>query len=159
MPSPWALVLLVVLGGARALPAPAPLAYTQALAQAVDSYNQRPEVQNAFRLLSADPEPAPGVELSSLRGLNFTMMETDCAASARPDPNDCDFKENGAIKECSGPVQLLQSSPEFDLRCFDVSSDPDLIQRGRFGRFLGRVRRFRPRIKFNIGIRGSVGLG
>ncbi|XP_027585931.2 cathelicidin antimicrobial peptide [Pipra filicauda] len=159
MPSPWALVLLVVLGGARALPAPAPLAYTQALAQAVDSYNQRPEVQNAFRLLSADPEPAPGVELSSLQGLNFTMMETDCAASARPDPNDCDFKENGAIKECSGPVQLLQSSPEFDLRCFDVSSDPVLIQRGRFGRFLGRVRRFRPRIKFNIGIRGSVGLG
>ncbi|NXK41615.1 CTHL2 protein, partial [Piprites chloris] len=157
MPSPWVLVLLVALGGARALPASAPLAYTQALAQAVDSYNQRPEVQNAFRLLSADPEPAPGVELSSLRGLNFTMMETDCAASARPDPNDCDFKENGAIKECSGPVQLLQSSPEIDLRCSDASSDPVLIQRGRFGRFLGRIRRFRPRIKFNIHARGSVG--
>ncbi|NWT01860.1 CTHL2 protein, partial [Mionectes macconnelli] len=122
MPSPWALVLLVVLGGANALPAPAPLAYTEALARAVDSYNQRPEVQNAFRLLSADPEPAPGVELNSLRELNFTMMETDCAASA-PDPNDCDFKENGAIKECSGPVQLLQSSPEIDLRCSDASSD------------------------------------
>ncbi|NWU12980.1 CTHL2 protein, partial [Cephalopterus ornatus] len=91
MPSPWVLVLLVVLGGARALPAPAPLAYTQALAQAVDSYNQRPGVQNAFRLLSADP----GVELSSLRGLNFSMMETDCAASAHPNPDDCDFKENG----------------------------------------------------------------
>ncbi|EOA98543.1 Cathelicidin-1, partial [Anas platyrhynchos] len=29
------------------------------LAQAVDSFNQRPEVHNAFRLLSADPEPAP----------------------------------------------------------------------------------------------------
>ncbi|XP_065525191.1 cathelicidin-3-like [Lathamus discolor] len=58
MPSSWALVL-VVLGGACALPAPAPLAYTQALAQAVSSYNQRPEVQNSFRLLSADPEPAP----------------------------------------------------------------------------------------------------
>lgn len=54
----WALVL-AVLGGACALPAPAPLAYTQALAQAIDSYNQRPEVQNVYRLLSADPEPAP----------------------------------------------------------------------------------------------------
>ncbi|NWU85810.1 CTHL2 protein, partial [Onychorhynchus coronatus] len=157
MPSPWALVLLVVLGRAHALLAPDPLAYTQALAQAVDSYNQRPEVQNAFRLLSADPEPAPGVELSSLGGLNFTMMETDCAASTRPDPNDCDFKENGAIKECSGPVQILQSSPEIDLRCSDASSDPVLIQRGRFGRFLGRIRHFRPRIKFNIHARGSVG--
>ncbi|NXF78973.1 CTHL2 protein, partial [Sclerurus mexicanus] len=148
MPSPW--VLLVVLGGACALPAPVPLAYTQALVQAVDSFNQRPGVQNAFRLLSADPEPAPGVELSSLRGLNFTVMETDCAVSAGPNPDDCDFKENGAIKECSGTVQLLQGSPEIDLSCSDASSDPVLIQRGRFGRFLGKVRNFRPRIKFNV---------
>lgn len=58
MPSSWALVL-VVLGGACALPAPAPLTYTQALAQAVNSFNQRPEVQNALRVLSADPEPTP----------------------------------------------------------------------------------------------------
>ncbi|NXE96907.1 CTHL2 protein, partial [Menura novaehollandiae] len=156
MPSSWALVL-VVLGGACALPAPVPLAYTQALAQAVDSYNQRPEVQNAFRLLSAEPEPAPGVELSALRGLNFTMMETDCAASARLDPDDCDFKENGVIKECSGPVQLLQSSLEIDLHCSDASSDPVLVERGRFGRFLNKVRHFRPRVKFNVHLKGSVG--
>ncbi|XP_068260529.1 cathelicidin-2-like [Nyctibius grandis] len=154
----WALVL-AVLGGACALPAPAPLAYTQALAQAVDSFNQRPEVQNAFRLLSADPEPAPGVELSALRGLNFTMMETECAPSARLNPDDCDFRENGVIKECSGPVQLLQSSPEIDLRCTDASSDPVLVQRGRFGRFLSRIRRFRPRIHFKVRASGSVGLG
>ncbi|KAI6074733.1 Cathelicidin antimicrobial peptide [Aix galericulata] len=64
MASCWVLLLLG-LGGACALPAPAPLAYSQALAQAVDSFNQRPEVQNAFRLLSADPEPAP---VSSQRG-------------------------------------------------------------------------------------------
>ncbi|KFP79803.1 Cathelicidin-2, partial [Acanthisitta chloris] len=91
-----------------------------------------------------------GVELSSLRGLNFTMMETDCAASARLNPDDCDFKENGAIKECSGTVQLLQSSPEIDLSCSDASSDPVLIQRGRFGRFLSKIRRFRPKINFNV---------
>ncbi|XP_066169444.1 cathelicidin antimicrobial peptide [Sylvia atricapilla] len=155
----WWLLVLAVLGGARALPAPAPLAYTQALALAVDSYNQRPEVQNAFRLLSAEPEPGPGVELSSLRGLNFSMMETDCAVSARINPDDCDFKENGAIKECSGTVQLLSDSPEIDLSCSDASSDPVLIQRGRFGRFLRKVRRFRPKVKFNVHLRGSVGLG
>ncbi|NXO45018.1 CTHL2 protein, partial [Locustella ochotensis] len=149
MPS-WWLLVLAVLGGARALPAAVPLAYTQALEQAVDSYNQRPEVQNAFRLLSAEPEPAPGVELSSLQGLNFSMMETDCAPSARINPDDCDFKENGVIKECSGPVQLLQGAPEIDLRCTDASSDPVLVQRGRFGRFLGKIRRFRPRVKFNV---------
>ncbi|XP_021244777.1 cathelicidin-B1-like [Numida meleagris] len=56
MPSCWVLVL-ALLGGACALPAP--LSYSQALTKAVDTYNQRPEVQNAFRLLSADPEPGP----------------------------------------------------------------------------------------------------
>ncbi|NXE84982.1 CTHL2 protein, partial [Cochlearius cochlearius] len=100
-----------------------------------------------------------GVELSALPGLNFSMMETECAASARVNPDDCDFKENGVIKECSGPVQLLQSSPEIDLRCTDASSNPVLIQRGRFGRFLGRIRRFRPRISFNFHARGSIRLG
>ncbi|NXN30609.1 CTHL2 protein, partial [Nycticryphes semicollaris] len=116
----WVLVL-VVLGGAHALPPP--FAYTQALTQAVDSYNRRPEVQNIFRLLSANPEPTPGVQLSTLRTLNFTMMETECTPSIRVVPDDCNFKENGVIKECSGPVQLLQSSPEIDLSCTDASSD------------------------------------
>ncbi|XP_072781334.1 cathelicidin antimicrobial peptide isoform X1 [Taeniopygia guttata] len=158
MPSSWVLVL-AVLGGACALPTPASLSYVEALAQAVDSYNQQPEVQNAFRLLSAEPEPAPGVELSSLRTLNFSMMETECAASARANPDECDFKENGVIKECSGPVRFQQDSPEIDLSCSDASSDPVLVQRGRFGRFLRKVRRFRPRVKFNVHLKGSVGLG
>ncbi|KAM9573476.1 cathelicidin-2-like [Guaruba guarouba] len=158
MPSSWALVL-VVLGGACALPAPAPLAYTQALAQAVDSYNQRPEVQNAFRLLSADPEPAPGLELTTLRMLNFSMMETECSPSSRVNPEDCDFKENGVIRECSGPVQFLQSSPEVDLSCNDASSNPVLVQRGRFGRFLGKIRHLRPRIKFYAKAGLSVHVG
>ncbi|XP_054027337.1 cathelicidin antimicrobial peptide [Dryobates pubescens] len=158
MPSSWVLVL-VVLGGACALPAPAPLAYTQVLSQAVESYNLEPEVQNIFRLLSADPEPGPGVELSTLRALNFSMMETECGPGARASPDDCDFKENGLIKECSGAVRFTESSPEIDLHCSDATSNPVLVQRGRFGRFLGRIRRFRPRIKFDFHARGSVRLG
>ncbi|KAM9232269.1 cathelicidin-2-like [Leptosomus discolor] len=152
-------LVLAVLGGVCALPAPVPFAYTQALAQAVDSFNQRPGVQNAFRLLSADPEPGPEVELSALQRLNFTMMETECAPSAGLNPDDCNFKENGAIKDCSGPVQMLQSLPEIDLQCIDASSDPVLVQRGRFGRILGRIRRIRPRINFDIRARGSIRLG
>ncbi|XP_075603286.1 cathelicidin-3-like isoform X1 [Balearica regulorum gibbericeps] len=101
MPSSWALVL-AVLGGACALPAPAPLAYTQALAQAVDSYNQRPEVQNVFRLLSADPEPTPDIQLSSLQHLNFTVMETRCPARSGTRPDTCEFKEDGVRAEGGG---------------------------------------------------------
>ncbi|NXP82646.1 CTHL2 protein, partial [Ramphastos sulfuratus] len=158
MPSSWLLVL-VVLGGACALPAPAPLAYTQVLAQAVESYNLEPEVQNVFRLLSADPEPGPGVELSTLRALNFSMMETECGPSGRSNPDDCAFKENGVIKECSGAVHFTEVSPEIDLHCTDASSNPVLVQRGRFGRFISKIRRFRPRIKFEVHARGSVSLG
>lgn len=40
-----------------------------------------------------------------------------------------------------------------------VPPQPVLIQRGRFGRFLGRIRRFRPRINFDIRARGSIRLG
>ncbi|XP_026698500.1 cathelicidin antimicrobial peptide, partial [Athene cunicularia] len=85
----WVLVV-AVLGGACALPAP--LTYTQALAQAVDSYNQRPEVQNVFRLLSADPEPTPDIQLSSLQRLNFTVMETRCPARSGVRLDTCEFK-------------------------------------------------------------------
>ncbi|NXP15243.1 CTHL1 protein, partial [Thinocorus orbignyianus] len=88
----WVLVL-VVLGGSRALPAP--LSYDQALTQAVDSYNRRPEVQNVFRLLSADPEPSPGIQLSSLQHLNFSIMETQCPARSGASSEACDFKDDG----------------------------------------------------------------
>ncbi|XP_032909202.1 cathelicidin-2-like [Catharus ustulatus] len=156
MASSW-MLLLAVLGGACALPAPEPFAYTQALAQAVDSYNQRPEVKNAFRLLSAEPEPDPGVELSSLQAFNFSMMETECAASARIDPEDCAFKENGVILECLGKVKMQQDIPEIDLNCFDdpsdisseVSSDSGLVDHGHFGRFKREARHSKRRLHIN----------
>ncbi|XP_025900042.1 cathelicidin antimicrobial peptide [Nothoprocta perdicaria] len=126
---------------------------------AVDAFNLRPETRSAFRLLSAEPEPSPDVELSSLRGLNFTLMETECEPGTRARLDDCDFKENGAIKECTGSVLVPQGSPELDLRCVDASSDPVLVQRGRIGRFFGRLRRFRPVIHFDVHAHGRLRLG
>ncbi|XP_074938103.1 cathelicidin-3-like [Phalacrocorax aristotelis] len=130
MPSSWVLVL-AVLGGACALPAPAPLAYTQALAQAVDSFNQRPEVQNVFRLLSADPEPNPDVQLSSLQRLNFTIMETRCSVRSGARPDSCEFKDDGVIKDCSAPVPVPQRGghPVLDITCVDSTVDPVRVKR------------------------------
>uniref|UniRef100_A0A8B9EZX2 CTHL1 protein n=1 Tax=Amazona collaria TaxID=241587 RepID=A0A8B9EZX2_9PSIT len=206
-------------GGACALPAPAPLAYTQALAQAVESYNQRPDVQNAFRLLSADPEPAPGLELTTLRALNFSIMETECSPSSRVNPEDCDFKENGdnsspqwrvggrilghpwgdgcAVlqgwwEQGPGVGNRVRGSWVWALGCGVPTAwscvwgpgcsvqgvgspvgcrvwsilmtplslrQPVLVQRGRFGRFLGKIRHFRPRIKFYAKAGVSVRVG
>ncbi|XP_030349381.1 cathelicidin-3-like [Strigops habroptila] len=127
MPSSWALVL-AVLGGACALPAPAPLAYTQVLAQAVESSNQRPEVQNAFRLLSADPEPAPDIQLSSPQHLNFTITEMQCPARLRICPDACEFKEDGLVKDCSAPVPQRGSSV-LGVTCVDSTTDPIRVKR------------------------------
>ncbi|XP_072185267.1 cathelicidin-1 [Excalfactoria chinensis] len=122
----WAL-LLVLLGGACALPAP--LDYQQALDQAVDSYNQRPEVQNAFRLLSADPEPGPNVQLSSLHNLNFTIMETRCQARSGAQLESCDFKEDGLVKDCAAPVVLQGGRAVLDVTCVDSMADPVRVKR------------------------------
>uniref|UniRef100_A0A8C6ZTQ6 Cathelicidin antimicrobial peptide n=1 Tax=Nothoprocta perdicaria TaxID=30464 RepID=A0A8C6ZTQ6_NOTPE len=91
---------------------------------AVDAFNLRPETRSAFRLLSAEPEPSPDVELSSLRGLNFTLMETECEPGTRARLDDCDFKENGVsgARAAVSPVSPC-GSPELDLRCVDASSD------------------------------------
>ncbi|NXA44603.1 CTHL2 protein, partial [Nothocercus julius] len=109
--------------------------------------------------VSTRPRARQDVELSSLRALNFTLMETECAPGARGPLDDCDFKENGVIKDCTGSVQVQQSSPELDLRCVDASSDPVLVQRGRIGRFFGRLRRFRPVIRFDVRAHGQIRLG
>uniref|UniRef100_A0A8D2PQC1 Uncharacterized protein n=1 Tax=Zosterops lateralis melanops TaxID=1220523 RepID=A0A8D2PQC1_ZOSLA len=158
MASSWLVLVLAVLGGVSALPAPAPLAYSQVLTQAVDSYNQRPEVQNAFRLLSAEPEPAP---VRWRRRRMMRRMEDGGGGWKRMEEEEEDDEEEGgtggpAIRECSGQVQLLQDSPEIDLHCSDASSDPVLIQRGRIGRFLRKVRHFRPTIRIDARLRGTV---
>ncbi|KAM9287873.1 LOW QUALITY PROTEIN: cathelicidin-3-like [Cariama cristata] len=125
MLSSWVLAA----GGACALPAPAPLAYTQALAQAVDSFNQRPGVLNAFRLLSANPEPTPDIQLSTLLHLNFTIMETQCPVRSGARPDTCEFKEDGLIKDCSAPVPQRGGHPTLDVTCVDSTEDPVRVKR------------------------------
>ncbi|NWS64841.1 CTHL3 protein, partial [Chunga burmeisteri] len=111
-------------GGACALPTPAPRAYTQALAQAVDSFNQRPEVQNAFRLLSTNPEPTLDIQLSTLPHLNFTIMEAQCPVRSGAHPITCKFKEDGLINDCSAPVPQRGGHPTLDVTCVDSTEDP-----------------------------------
>ncbi|NXU57610.1 CTHL1 protein, partial [Turnix velox] len=95
----------------------------QTLTQAIDSYNQRPEVQNVFRLLSAQPEPSPEILLSSLKNLNFSIMETKCPAHSGTPPENCDFKDDGLIKDCSAPVPQGGNPSLLNLTCVDSEVD------------------------------------
>ncbi|CAM4523836.1 unnamed protein product, partial [Lepidochelys olivacea] len=70
-----------------------PQPYEKAIAWAIDFYNQGPTVKYAFRLLTATPPPEV---------LNFTIMETTCSASDKAPVEQCAFKENGLVRDCSG---------------------------------------------------------
>ncbi|XP_021237601.1 cathelicidin-2-like [Numida meleagris] len=91
--------------------------------------------------------------MSTLRALNFTIMETECTPRPQVPIDDCNFKENGVIKDCSAPVTILQDSPEIGLHCRDASSDPVLVERGRFRRFFRKIRRYLPTIISVVGPR------
>ncbi|NXN64566.1 CTHL3 protein, partial [Himantopus himantopus] len=66
--------------------------------------------------------------LSSLRRLNFTVMETRCPARSGARPDTCEFKEDG-VRECSAPIPQGGSRPVLDVTCVDSDVDPVRVKR------------------------------
>uniref|UniRef100_A0A6I8NRQ9 Uncharacterized protein n=1 Tax=Ornithorhynchus anatinus TaxID=9258 RepID=A0A6I8NRQ9_ORNAN len=71
------------------------LSHAEALAIAVDNYNQDSAEENVFRLLSAEPRPEWDADLGTPQVLNFTIQETVCPKAESPTPERCDFKADG----------------------------------------------------------------
>lgn len=96
--------------------------------------------------------PAPqNVQLSSLRNLNFTIMETRCQARSGAQLDSCEFKEDGVstvlgwwvlggsrgegqprvqcphcsqlVKDCAAPVVLQGGRAVSDVTCVDSMAD------------------------------------
>nr|XP_006114484.1 cathelicidin-2-like [Pelodiscus sinensis] len=134
MASYWAcLLLLVAVASAVPLQTPqqspqqtpqktsleTPQPHEQAITQAIDFYNQGPTVTYAFRLLFAAPPPqvAQDQAANPLQQLNFTIMETTCLASAYPVVEQCAFKENGLVRDCSGHFSNQEACPVVAITC------------------------------------------
>uniref|UniRef100_A0A8C3HP95 Uncharacterized protein n=1 Tax=Chrysemys picta bellii TaxID=8478 RepID=A0A8C3HP95_CHRPI len=95
------LLLVTVAAAATAVPSQhKTLSYEEAIALAVDFYNQGSGLDRAFRLLKADPQPEWDVSSKTIQPVKFTVQETVCLVSGKRDISQCEFKEDGVRITC-----------------------------------------------------------
>ncbi|XP_066899287.1 cathelicidin-4-like [Kogia breviceps] len=115
----WLLLLGLVVPSASAQT----LSYREAVLLAVDRFNERSSEANLYRLLELDPPPkAQDQDLDTPKPVSFTVKETVCPRTTQQPQEQCDFKENGLVKQCVGTVTLDQSKDQFDIDCNELQS-------------------------------------
>ncbi|XP_040102833.1 cathelin-related peptide SC5 [Oryx dammah] len=124
----WLLLLGLALPSASAQA----LSYREAVLRAVDQLNERSSEANLYRLLELDPPPKQDDENSNIpRPVSFRVKETVCPRLSQQPVEQCDFKENGLLKECVGTVTLDQVGNNFDITCVVPQSVRRLRRLGR----------------------------
>ncbi|KAK2496014.1 hypothetical protein MC885_018675 [Smutsia gigantea] len=112
----WALLFLLL--GLTVPPATAEaLSYREAVLHAVDGFNQRSSEPNLYRLLQLDPLPKDAEDQGAVKPVSFTVKETVCPRTSQQPPEQCDFKENGLVKQCLGTIILDREEGYFDISC------------------------------------------
>ncbi|KAB0364043.1 hypothetical protein FD754_008199 [Muntiacus muntjak] len=114
----WLLLLGLVLPSARAQSH----SYREAVLHAVDQLNEKSSEANLYRLLELDPPPEEN--------------ETVCPRTSQQPLEQCDFKENGLLKECVGTITLDQVESNFDITCAVI---PHMSVVWRFNQKLQRL--------------------
>ena len=114
--------MLLLLGLAMPPATAQTLTYREAVLRAVDGFNQRSSEARLYRLLELDQQTDPdGDENPNIPKLvSFTVKETVCPRKpgrTRRLTEQCDFKENGLVKQCVGRVTLDQVDGYFDISC------------------------------------------
>ncbi|XP_058035981.1 cathelicidin-related peptide Oh-Cath-like [Ahaetulla prasina] len=140
MTTAWTALLL--LGLAAAAPQTQVLTYEQAVASAIDLYNQQRPSEFAFRLLEAEPQPNWDPNSKTAQALKFSIKETVCPSSQTRNLTQCDFKDDGLDKDCSGIYSALEQPPIFNVQCEDINQKLQRITRIRWrrvARIAGRV--------------------
>ncbi|XP_074201075.1 antibacterial peptide PMAP-37-like isoform X3 [Camelus bactrianus] len=91
-------------------------------------------------------------DLDAPKPVSFTVKETVCPRRTQLPPEQCDFKENGVVKQCLGTVNLYQLRDNFDITCNELQSV------GLFGRIRDSIRKRVNRVRDAIGkVIGYVG--
>nr|QED55075.1 cathelicidin family antimicrobial peptide CATH3 precursor [Chelonia mydas] len=154
------LKVLLIVGAVTAAPAPSssPLPSHEdadAVLAAVQIYNQDPDITLAYRLLEAEPQPDWDVSSKTIQPLTFTVKETVCLVKEKRDISQCEFKEDGLVKDCSGFFSTEQDPASIIIKCEEASEEPNIVTRGRWKRFWRGAGRFFRRHKEKI-IRAAV---
>ncbi|XP_075779110.1 uncharacterized protein LOC102462847 [Pelodiscus sinensis] len=144
------LLLVGVVTAAPTPPASSLPSHEDAILSAVQVYNQEPGVTLAYRLLEAEPQPDWDVTSKTVQPLKFTIKETVCLISEKRDSSQCEFKEDGLIKDCSGFFSTEQDPPSAMIKCEDASEEPNLVTRSRWRRFTRRAGGFIRKNRWNI---------
>ncbi|XP_075775955.1 cathelicidin-2-like [Pelodiscus sinensis] len=72
---------------------------------------------------------SPGV-----RALHFLVKETVCLGSERAAMEECDFKEDGRVRRCSGYVSSEQGPATILITCDPAAEAPARVRRASCGR-------------------------
>ncbi|KAM7174217.1 cathelicidin-2-like [Macrochelys suwanniensis] len=147
------LKVLLIVGVVTAAPAPSssPLpTHEDAVLAAVQIYNQQPGTTLAYRLLEAEQQPDWDVSSKTIQSLKFTVQETVCPVSEKRDISQCEFKEDGLVKDCSGFFSTEQDPPSIIIKCEEASEEPNVVTRGRWRRWGRKAGRFIRRNRWNI---------
>ncbi|XP_004399243.1 PREDICTED: cathelicidin antimicrobial peptide [Odobenus rosmarus divergens] len=130
----WSLLLLLL--GLVITPATSrTLSYREAVLRVVDGINQRSSEENLYRLLKLDSQPQGDKNPNIPKPVSFTVKETVCPKTTQQPLEQCDFKDNGLVKQCYGTVILDSDRRYFDINCDEVLENRfgqlrDLIRRG-----------------------------
>ncbi|XP_072493878.1 protegrin-3-like [Notamacropus eugenii] len=94
------------------------LNYQSLVNRFITNYNKKLLSGNLFRLLVLNLQPEMNNDPATPRLLNFTMMETVCPIT-KPHRNldECDFKQNGLVKQCSGTISLDAPQNSINISC------------------------------------------
>ncbi|XP_060985199.1 cathelicidin-6 [Dama dama] len=129
----WSLWLLL-LGLVLPSPSAQALSYRRAVLRAVDQFNEQSSEANLYRLLELDPPPEQDDENPNVpKPVSFRVKETVCPRTSQQSPEQCDFKENGLVKQCVGTVTLDAVKGKINITCEELQS-------------VGRFRRFRKKL-------------
>ncbi|XP_032174398.1 cathelicidin antimicrobial peptide isoform X1 [Mustela erminea] len=141
----WSLLLLLL--GLVVTPATSrTLSYREAVLRVVDSLNQRSSDENLYRLLKLNSEPQGDENPNIPQPASFTVKETVCPKTTQQPLEQCDFKDNGLVKQCAGTVSLDEDKSYFDISCEEnvFPFDAQNLEVSKFGGLrdlLGRARR------------------
>uniref|UniRef100_A0A8D0DUD6 Vipericidin n=1 Tax=Salvator merianae TaxID=96440 RepID=A0A8D0DUD6_SALMN len=147
---PWrALLILGLAVVARALaPQREVVSYEDAVSSAVQQYNREAGLGFAYRLLEAKAQQEWDSQKQLPQHLEFTVKETICPSSEQVNPEDCDFKDDGIVKVCSGTFIWQETASIILLNCEDVSEKKgNRVRRGVrkfFRKIKQKLQRFKP---------------
>ncbi|KAM7174335.1 cathelicidin-2-like [Macrochelys suwanniensis] len=144
MESCWGVLMLLGVAAATTTSPPPPqqmLSYEEAVSLAIDLYNQGPDIDFAFRLLEAEAQPDWAATNETLQQLEFTVKETECPVSENLLLDQCDFRGNGVVRECSGTISTDPQAPLVLLTCDTVAQEHNRVRRSRFRKLRRKIKK------------------